>query len=353
MKALQYYGKKDLRLEDIPEPVAGDGEIKIKVSYAGICGTDYEEYLYGPLWVTKEPHPLTGHGLNNGPVVLGHEFSGKVTAVGKGVTKVVEGDRVAVHPMIVCGKCKNCLAGNYYLCSNIGCVGLHRNGGFQEYCVVPEWNVFKIPDALSEKHAAAAEPVGFALNSVDLMNLSVGEDVAVFGAGLIGLLYQQVARVCGARRVTMIARRKLRLDVSKELGADVVIDVESEDFKEKIMSMTGGLGVDSVFEATGSTNVLDQVFEVVKSGGKIVLGGVFPKDVTLDLKKIVNCGRTVIGAVAHNPIHFETALQMLSDGRINVDPIITKVVSLDDAIEEGFKDYLANKGDNIKLMIKP
>jgi len=352
MKALQYYGKGNIKLEDIPEPSPGPDEVKINVAYAGICGTDYEEYLYGPLWIPEEPHPVTGYGLSKGPVVLGHELSGIVSGAGKNVTHVKEGDRVASYPIIYCGECDNCKRGDYYLCSNIACLGLHCNGGFEEQVVVPGKNVFILPDGLDLQDAAAAEPLGFSLNSGQCAGITIGDDVAVFGAGIIGLLYLQVARVRGARRVIMIARRKNRLDTALKLGADAVIDTDSENVTERIMELTGGKGVDIVMEATGSNKVVEQIFPIVRSGGRIALGGVFPGKAEVDLKQIVNAGRTIVGLVAHNPIHFQTALKMLADGRINVKPIITKAVDLENIIPEGFNDYLENKGKYVKLVAK-
>jgi (R,R)-butanediol dehydrogenase/meso-butanediol dehydrogenase/diacetyl reductase len=351
VKALRFYKKNDMRLEDIPEPSPKKGEVKIKVSYAGICGTDYEEFLYGPLWVSQDaPHPLTG---KKAPMVLGHEFSGRVAEVGDGVTKFKSGDKVAVYPMIYCGECSNCKRGDYFLCKNIGCVGLSCDGGFEEYCVVPERNVFKVPDDLPDEYAALAEPTGFCINTIGLTDMDMGDDVAIFGAGTIGLLCQQIAKTKGCKNVYMVARNELRLKAAKQLGADEVIDITKDDYIEKIRQLTEGEGVDCVIEATGSNQVMNQIFNVVKSGGKITLAGVFAKNSEIDLKNIVNFGRTIQGAVAHRPIHFETALKMLSDGRVNVKPLITKVVSLEDALEIGFKDYLANKKNYIKVLVKP
>lgn len=351
MKALLYYGKNDIRLENIQEPVARPGEVKIKVSYAGICGTDYEEYLYGPLWVSKDsPHPLTG---KKAPLVLGHEFSGRVAEVGEGVKRVAIGDRVAVYPILYCGECRNCRQGYYYLCSRIGCIGLSCDGGFEEYCVVPERNVYRIPDELSEEHAAMAEPTGFCINAVGSTGISLGDDVAVFGAGGIGLICLQLARAAGCRRVFMIGRRRLRLETARKLGADEIIDEAQGNYREKIMELTDGQGVDCVIEATGSEKAVQQAFQVVKSGGKVTLAGVFTKNVEFDFKCIVNYGRRIAGAVGHNPNHFETALKMLTDGRVNVAPIITKIVKLESIIEEGFKQYLMNKGEHVKILVNP
>lgn len=351
MLALKYYKKNDMRLEDVPIPEAGKGEVRIKVGYAAICGTDIEEYLYGPLWVSQdEPHPLTG---KKAPLSLGHELSGYIDEVGEGVDQFNIGDRVAVYPIIYCGECDNCKKGNYEICKSIGCVGLSMDGGFEEYCVIPARNVFKVPDNVKLEHAALTEPVGFCTNTLALSDVQLGDDVIVFGAGGIGLICTQIAKAAGAKNVIVIARNPLRLQAAKDLGADYVFDVTKEGYLEKVMEITNGNGADVVIEATGSIKVIDQVFEVSKVGGTITLASVFFEDATFDLKKIVNAGRKVIGAVAHKPIHFQQALKMMSDGRVNVAPMAQSIVPLKNAIEDGFKEYINNKKNYIKMIIKP
>jgi len=332
-------------------PEAGSGQVRIKVGYAAICGTDIEEYLYGPLWVSQdEPHPLTG---KKAPLALGHELSGYVDAVGEDVNHLSVGDRVAIYPIIYCGECDNCKNGDYEICKNIGCVGLSMDGGFEEYCVVPARNVFKVPDNVLMEHAALTEPVGFCTNTIALSDVQLGDDVIVFGAGCIGLICVQIAKAAGAKNVIVIARREARLKAAKDLGADYVFDVTVDGYQEKVMEITKGNGADIVIEATGSVKVIDQVFEVSKVGGKITLAGVFFEDATFDLKKIVNCGRKVFGAVAHKPIHFEQALKMLSDGRVSVAPMTQSIVPLERALDDAFKEYIENKKNYIKMIIKP
>ncbi len=351
MLALRYYKAKDMRLEDIQTPRPGRDEVLIKIAYAGVCGTDIEEYLYGPIWMSQDrPHPITGKTT---PVVLGHEFSGYIEEAGDRADDFKKGDRVAVHPILPCGECDNCRQGKNYICKNVGCVGLHLDGGFEEYCTVPAKQVFKVPDRVRLDHAALAEPIGFCINSFEMTDISMGDDVVIYGAGGIGLICIQIAKAAGAKRVIMAARRDLRLGAAKQMGADVVIDVSKEDCVKRVLELTDGKGADVVVEATGNPGALDIVFDSCKSGGKVALLSVFFKNVEFDFKKIVNYGRTVVGAVAHNPVHFETALQMLSDGRVNVTPLVSIIVSLRDALDQGFEEYIKNKQDYIKMIIKP
>ena len=351
MLALKYYKAGDMRLEEVEKPKAGEGEVVIKVAYASICGTDVEEYRFGPLWVNMDdPHPITG---KKAPYVLGHEFSGYIDEVGPGCKRLKVGDRVAVHPILACGKCSNCKQGKNYICENIGCVGLHMDGGFEEYCLIQEKQVFKVPDNVDLRQAAIPEPIGFCINSFNMFNLDMGDDVVIFGAGGIGLICIQIAKAAGAKKVICVARREMRLEAARKMGADIVVDVDKEDYKKVIYEATEGKMADLVVEATGSVNVLDQAFEVSKAGGKIGLLSVFCEDAKFDFKKIVNSGRTVIGGVAHNPVHFQTALQMLADGRVNVEPLISAEVDLKDSLDLGFDEYIKNKNKYIKMLIKP
>lgn len=351
MLALKYYKAKDMRLEEVEIPRPGPDEVLIKIACAGVCGTDIEEYLYGPIWMSQtEPHPITGKTT---PVVLGHEFSGYVEQAGAGVDGFVKGQRVAVHPILPCGECDNCRQGKNYICKDVGCVGLHMDGGFEEYCVMPAKQVFKIPDNVRMDHAAMAEPIGFCINSFAMTDIAMGDDVVIYGAGGIGLICIQIAKAAGAKRVIMAARRQLRLDAAREMGADVIIDVAKEDCVERVMELTGGAGADVVVEATGNPDALGTVFDSCKSGGKVALLSVFFKDVEFDFKKVVNYGRTVIGGVAHNPVHFATALQMLSDGRVDVAPLVSCKVDLKHALSGGFDEYIKNKQKYIKMFIEP
>jgi len=352
MLALRYHKRNDVRLEDIPLPEPEKDEIRIKVAYASVCGTDIEEYQYGPLWMSQyEPHPITG---KKAPITLGHEFSGFIDKVGENYRDQFEpGDRVASYPIIYCGECRNCKEGNYHICNKVGCLGLSLDGAFQEYTVVPGRNVYRVPDNVKMEHAALAEPIGFCTNTCEETEIHMGDDVVVFGAGGIGLLCAQIAKSCGAKNVVMVARRENRLDAARAVGVDYAIDVTTENYKEIIMDLTKGNGADVVMEATGSNKVMDQVFEVCKVGGKITLTSVFFENAVIDLKKVVNAGRKIIGAVAHRPVHFEQALKMLSDGRVRVEPLISKIVPLENALKGGLDEYINNKKEYIKMLIAP
>lgn len=184
MRAAVYYGPNKVKIADVPEPQAGPGQVKVKVGFNGICGTDLHEYYAGPIFIPTEPHALTGQQM---PLVLGHEFSGTVTEVGKGVTGTSVGDRVAIEPIYRCGHCAPCAAGNYNICQQIGFHGLMSDGGMAEYTVVPADMVHPLPDNVSLELGALVEPMSVAYHAATLGEVRPGDTAMVFGAGPIGI----------------------------------------------------------------------------------------------------------------------------------------------------------------------
>lgn len=351
MRALRFYKRNDIRLEDIPEPTPKNDEIKIKVTYAAICGTDLEEFQFGPFFTpVDKPHPLTGVQV---PVVLSHEFAGVVVEAGKDVAKVKVGDRVGCYPMISCGKCPPCRHGHINACVIQGNYGYSADGGFADYCVIAEKNAVKIPENIGDEQAALNEPTGIALNLVEVSHLELGDNIAIFGAGAIGLMALQIARIAGAKNVFVVDVIEKRLNLAKELGADVVINAKEEDCVEKIMSLTNGDGVDISFEVSGSSEVLKQAINATKFEGKITMASIYTAKLQdFDLSSIVVGARKIIGSVAHRPDQYVTALKYQADKRIDVRPLITGIVALDDLVEKGFKEYLNNKSEHIKILAK-
>lgn len=209
MKAALWYNVKDVRVENVQEPQVKDDTVKIKVKWCGICGSDLHEYLAGPIFIpVGHPHPITGEMA---PVILGHEFSGEIVEVGKNVTNLKVGDRVAVEPMDVCGKCPACLEGKYNLCSSLGFHGLAGGGGgFSEYTTFPAKFVHKIPDSLSYEKAALIEPMSVALHSLRVGKFEIGQTAVVAGAGPIGLATVECLKAAGAKQIIMIQRKSVR-----------------------------------------------------------------------------------------------------------------------------------------------
>ncbi|HWN25987.1 MAG TPA: alcohol dehydrogenase catalytic domain-containing protein, partial [Actinomycetospora sp.] len=250
MKAARYHGRGDIRVEDLPEPHAGPGQVQVAVEWCGICGTDLHEYLDGPIFAPtpQAPHPLTGGAV---PITLGHEFAGVVSEIGEGVTGLSEGDRVVVEPYDVCGTCVACRSGRYNVCRSLGFIGLDGDqGGFAERAVVDRRWVHPIGN-LSTEQGALVEPLAVGYHATKLSGLEAGQTAVVFGAGPIGLVTAAALRAVGAGQVVVVEPADARKAKAPGAGADVVLDPTEEDVPERVRELTGGAGADVTFECAG------------------------------------------------------------------------------------------------------
>ncbi|MGA2111613.1 MAG: alcohol dehydrogenase catalytic domain-containing protein [Anaerolineales bacterium] len=353
MKALVYYGNKDIRLEDDwPEPAPPkEGEVRIAVSWAGICGTDIEDWQRGPTIVpVGKPHPLTGRMA---PLVLGHEFSGRVARLGPGVRALKEGEPVAVEILRFCGQCYWCQRHDFALCKQMAAIGQQDDGGFAPYVNVPAFNLFPLPQGGREDVAALAEPVAVMVRAVRKGRLRPGETVAIVGAGMIGLAGQEVAFAAGASEVFMLAHGGKRAQLSQELGATHVFDTRQAHWQEEYWDLTSGRGADVVLETGGNVNSMVLGLKMVRRGGRLVLVSVVHEPFPVDALDALLSEKEIIGSVAHvYDEDFKWAVQYLMDGRVNGERLITKRIKLEDAMEKGFNELLTNRSE-IKILITP
>ena len=254
MRAAVYYGNHQLKIEDVPEPTAGAGQVKVRVSRNGICGTDLHEYFDGPIFIPpSEPHPLTGRNM---PLVLGHEFSGTVTEVGAGVTGVREGDRVTIEPVYRCGECRPCRAGRYNLCQIVGFHGLMADGGMAEYTVVPRNQVHKLPDSVPLEMGALVEPMSVAYHAAVLGEVGDQGSALIFGAGPIGIGIWFALRGMGLTEIDVVEPSPVRRASIEALGART-LDPANQDVPALIAERTSGQGVDAAFDAAGVEQAVD------------------------------------------------------------------------------------------------
>ena len=265
MKAALWYSRNDIRVEDVPEPEVKPGDVKIKVKWCGICGSDIHEYLDGPIAIpTTENHPLSG---KKAPVILGHELSGEVIEVGEGVEKLRIGDRVVLEPLVMCGKCPACLEGHYNLCKNIGFHGLcGTGGGFSEVTTYPERFVHKIPDSISYEKASLIEPFAVAIHSLKVGDFSIGQNAVVIGAGPIGLATIETLKTAGAGIVIAVQRKSMRQDYAKKAGADYVLDPDEVEIPAEVKKILGE-GADIVFEVSGTKAGFNEGIKSLKYAG--------------------------------------------------------------------------------------
>ena len=352
MKAALWYGKNDVRVEEIEEPKVVKGSVKIKVKWCGICGSDLHEYLGGPIFIpVGQPHPLSG---NVAPVVLGHEFSGEVVEVGEGVSKFKAGDRVAVEPIVACGKCAACSEGKYNLCSSLGFHGLcGSGGGFAEYTVFPVEFVHKIPDNMSYEQGALIEPMAVALHSIRVANFKTGDTALVLGSGPIGLATIECLKAAGARLVVVLQRKSVRQEYAKRAGADVVLDPNEVDVAAEVKKLTDGVGVDAAFETTGAEVGFNTGLDSIKFEGTLVITSIWEKPMSFNPNVLVFQEKKVVGTLAYRH-EFPATIAQMSDGRIKAQGYVTKKILLDDIVKEGFGALTGpEKKSHVKIIITP
>ncbi len=353
MKAAVWHKRKDIRIESFPDPgpLAADG-VRVQVSWCGICGTDLEEYLYGPLFIPAErPNPLTGR---TAPMVMGHEFVGLVNEVGSGVRDLQPGDRVAVDTLLHCGECFFCKQHLVHLCERLAIMGLSTDGGLAEFVNAPRYMCFKYPPTLPDAHAALAEPASVAVRAVRRGRLTEGETVAIIGAGAIGLLTLEVARAMGAQRVIVIEPAGNRRAIALELGAFAAVDPQEEDPVSAVRRLTGGLGADVVFECGGNVRTMEMSPLVARKRGRVVLVGLHDAPVPMQLISVVTGEQELIGSFSHvYDEDFGPAVDLLSTGRITAEPLITARIGLDDLVPRGLEELAACKTRHLKILVSP
>ncbi|MFC6864214.1 2,3-butanediol dehydrogenase [Halomicroarcula sp. GCM10025817] len=355
MRAAQYYGNRDIRVEEVADPETGPEQVTIDVEAAGICGTDLHEYAAGPILTPSEqPHVVTGETI---PVGLGHEMSGVVSDVGAGVPDLEAGQRVTVNPMLPCGECRYCDEGKYNVCEHLGFVGLSGNGGgFAEQVTVPARNVVPLPSSVPLEAGALVEPLTVGLHAVRRSPMDAGDSVAVFGSGPIGLAIVQAARAAGAGKIFVSEPNRKRRERSAVVGADRPIDPTDEDPVEVIRSETGS-GVEVAFEVAGVEPSYDQALRSTVHDGHLTLVGIYEEPVSFDPNEVVLVERTVGGANAFlgGPLskrEFEMTVSMLDRGELRADPLVTRCIGLDDVVD-GFESLLERDNDDVKVLVEP
>lgn len=352
MKALRFYGGKDVRLDDIPEPDPGPEEVKIKVKWCGICGSELHEYELGPLLIpVKRPHPRTG---KIAPITGGHEFSGQVVKVGSGVTNINVGDRVTVRPTMPCYNCYYCKQGKHIQCVILGSIGGAADGAFAEYVVAPTDNVYKLPDEVTYEAGAFVEPLASGVHAVSRSHMNLGDTVAIIGAGPIGLLTMQSAMAAGAGKVIVFEMLPRRIELAKSLGATAVINPKEVDPGKAIAELTGGLRADVAFECAGPCEAMLLAETVTGRGGTIVEVGQMIGTCNFPFLSLFMREKTIITSQGYVG-EFPAAISFLANGRVKCDPLmISAKIKLDDIMEKGIKELLSErKTKHCKILVSP
>jgi threonine 3-dehydrogenase len=311
-----------LTLEEIPIPSPADDEVLIKVEAASICGTDLHIHQWDE-WSQHRVHPA---------LTLGHEFAGTVVAKGKGVQHVEEGEYVSAESHITCGMCFHCRTGQAHMCENTRILGVDRDGAFAEYVAVPESVVWKNDrEKLPPEIATLQEPFGNAVFATSAQDLA-GRSVAVLGCGPIGLFTIGIARASGAAAVWASDRTPYRLDLARRMGATDVINVnEEKDVAGAFRERNEGFGIDVVFEMSGSPRAINDAFQIVRNGGRVILFGIPSRPVEIDVAEALIFKNLNVLALNGRRI-FETWYKtrwMLESGVVDLRPLITHIYPLD------------------------
>jgi (R,R)-butanediol dehydrogenase/meso-butanediol dehydrogenase/diacetyl reductase len=352
MQAALWHARDDVRVEEVPEPGSpGPGEVIIKVAACGICGTDLEEYRAGPLFIpVGQPNPLTGR---QAPIILGHEFVGEIVEVGKGVSRLRSGDRIAPDVLLSCGTCYWCQRHQVMLCEQMAALGLSGDGGLAEYCRAPAAMCLPIPNGLPFEQAALAEPLAVAIRAVRRGRVGLGDTVAVFGGGTIGLFCLQAARTAGARAVYVVEPHAWRRELASQLGATEGIDPREGDPAEQLRALTE-IGPDVVIDASGATAATLGAIAVARKGGRIVVVALPIAAASLNFFSIVSTEKEVLGSLSHvYDEDFATALQLLGDGRVRAAPLISDRIPLADVLPRGLHRLEAQAADTLKILVDP
>lgn len=342
MRAAVFHGTGDIRIEEVGRPEPGPGELLIKVSAVGICGTDAHEFRGGPVqFPIHRRHPLTGH---LGPLIPGHEPSGVVAGIGPDVEGFALGDAVASGATTPCGTCEQCRQGRGTICAHISAVGVHRPGALAEFAVVPAVTCRRLaPYGLPVEVGALAQPMAIAVHAVGRGRLRVGEHAVLVGAGGIGSFACYVAAAAGAR-VTVVDRRPERLELAKSLGAHAVVEA-GDSLPDQ---------ADVVYEMTGTGPGLASALAAVGDGGRLVQVGLHhePRDVELlrlTLKEIELLGTNSL--TLYPDLH--VALRLLAARPGGWRDLAPELIPLDQLVDEGIRPMLDGSGRRVKTLIDP
>ncbi len=340
MKAAMLYGPKDLRVEEVDIPQLDASEALVKVDSVGVCQSDIRAYL-GIYKRQLFPPGRGSYGLS------GHEWSGQVVEIGKSVDGLSVGDRVVPEIILSCGTCRFCAKGATNLCRSKTFI----NRGYAEYAKAPARLLLAIPDRTSYEEAAFAEPIAVCLHTNDIVSPRPGDNVLIVGAGPMGLIHTQIAKLSGANVIVSEVFQR-RLDAAERLGADVTINPTSENLAARVKGMTEGYGADAVICATGSRKALEDALTAVSSTGKVVLfGGTYPPEKMQIDPNIIHYGEIcVTGSYDHLPVHMHRALRLLESQKLSIASLVSDRTSLEQ-LKEAFELAMTSKA--LKVVVKP
>ncbi len=343
MKALVLKEYNRLVLEDVPEPQAGPGEVLVAVRACGICGSDV--------------HGMDGStGRRRPPIIMGHEAAGVICRTGNGVTDWKPGDRVTFDSTVYCGQCAFCRAGRINLCDHrrvlgVSCEDYRQHGAFAELVAVPQRVLYRLPEGLSFEHAAMVEPVSIAFHAVGRAPLALGDTAVVVGAGMIGLFVIQALRLAGCAKIVAVDLAQEKLDLARKLGATDAIQAGASDALAEVLTRTGGLGANAVFEAVGLSQSVDLAVRAARKGGSVTLVGNLSPKVELPLQAAVTRELSLLGSCASCG-EYPACLDAIARGALRVGPLLSAVAPLQEGLA-WFDRLYRNEPGLFKVVLVP
>ena len=353
MKAARFYGGKDIRVETVSNPVPEEREVLVEVRATGICGSDLHGYHNQP----ETPRP---------PATGGHELTGRVAGIGVAAGKYQIGDRVAIEPTVPCNSCPECLNGNYNLCTKLIHIGGTRgkrlgnvfSGGFAEYMVAPEDNVYTLPNQVSLEAGAMAEVYAVAVHALSMAPVHPGDSVAVIGSGPVGLALAQMAQLAGAASVAVLGKPDMPLQIAKDSIGIVPINVDAVEAVEAVQAWTNGRGADVVFEAVGGrAPTLQQATQIAAIRGQICMVGGHTNPLELDTRYARGRELTLMWSYCYGrrdgKREFQIALDLMAVGKLDPLPLITHRFPLDE-IQQAFATAAGrDEHGSVKVLVLP
>lgn len=343
MKALVLTEYNHIELSDVPDPDVGAEDVLVRVHACGICGSDIHGY-----------DGSTGRRIP--PLVMGHEAAGVVEAVGPAVRNFKAGDRVTFDSTVSCGRCHFCRRGQINLCDNrrvlgVSCGEYRQNGAFAELVAVPQNILYKLPDGLSFESAALIEAVSIAVHAANITRLSLGDTALVVGSGMIGLLAIQAIRLRGAGRVIATDVEESRLEMARQLGADITLNARQLDIPAEVARLTDGRGADAALEVVGHQQTVNDAIAAVRKGGAVTLVGNLSPKIEFPLQSVVTREITVQGSCASQG-EYPECIRLLESGAIRVEPLITAKATLAEGPEWFARLYRGVPGA-MKVLVCP
>ncbi|CAG7989855.1 unnamed protein product [Penicillium nalgiovense] len=374
MRAVRFHGRGDIRVDEVEEPICGNGQIR--PAFVGLCGSDIHEHHGGPTIVPVTPHPLTNEKL---PTTLGHEFSGAVEEVGSDITEFRVGDRVVVKPNLVDGTCSNCLMGIFNCCEKVAFIGFSSQaGGLSDHIVVDSRHAIPLPESIPLDIGALVEPLAVAWHAVSRSPLQTNDTVLVVGAGPIGLAIIQVLKVKGITSIIAVEVSERRGEFALALGATEVLNPVDVDAVMQIRALTGNAGADIVFECSGAQAGLDTAIAGLRVRGTMVVVSLWEHRPTVDTFAVVFKEKNVIGAALYDDGDFEAVIDEIASGMlcyypiccpyflirqvpsadlfsdiggIQPRPMITSKIRMEDVEARGFKALIEERDKHVKILV--